>query len=234
MKNLSKEQISVIAASVLSILLLAYQVLTIDASANIGDHLNKYRASLDSVRSATEIIEKFKEPGAEFKKDVFNFKIIQKKKVVEEKQEEKAAVEYKWVNTNDLELYTKDVIVFSLFFSGKARFTINGKTQEVKVGDKLAIGNIIQKQVIAGTNEATGNTRVGSEYKGSVLSVNERSVYVDTADKNRVVQYKLNADARYFQRNLMQDPSAEDKESPDVPQSGGDTPGRRVPRPGGR
>ncbi len=234
MKNLNKHQISVIVVSLLSVLAISYQVFFLKVDIKSVADKNIYKSSTDSVIVTDSLIKKFSKSKPDFVNDIFNFKIIKRKAaVVEIKQETEKPVEYKWVNTSELELYTKNVVSFSLFFNGKARFNINGKTQEIKTGDKLAIGNTIQKQIIAGSNESTGVTRTGSEYKGTVLSVNERSVYVDTNDKNRVVQFKLNTDARYFQRNLMQDPNAEEKES-DTQQSGGDVPGRRVPRPGGR
>ncbi|MFA7122869.1 MAG: hypothetical protein WC212_02410 [Candidatus Delongbacteria bacterium] len=163
-------------------------------------------------------------------KDIYNFKIIEKKKVeVVNEQNDTPQIKYSWINTSELELYTRDVVSFALFFDGKARFSINGKTQEFKAGDKIAIGKKVQKQVISGTNQSTGNTRTGDEYLGKILSITERSVYVDTEDKNRVVRFLPGANGDYFARNLMEATSGQETQDT---QQGGDVPGRRIPRPG--
>ncbi|MDD3044161.1 MAG: hypothetical protein PHF33_01710 [Candidatus Delongbacteria bacterium] len=196
-------------------------------SQNIGD---SYKLSKDSVLITDTIITKFSQSEKKFTRDIYNFKIIEKKKVeVVNEQNDTPQIKYSWINTSGLELYTRDVVSFALFFDGKARFSINGKTQEFKAGDKIAIGKKVQKQVISGTNQSTGNTRTGDEYLGKILSITERSVYVDTEDKNRVVRFLPGANGDYFARNLMEATSGQETQDT---QQGGDVPGRRIPRPG--
>ncbi|MDY0017124.1 MAG: hypothetical protein RBS89_04735 [Candidatus Delongbacteria bacterium] len=196
-------------------------------SQNIGD---SYKLSKDSVLITDTIITKFSQSEKKFTRDIYNFKIIEKKKVeVVNEQNDTPQIKYSWINTSELELYTRDVVSFALFFDGKARFSINGKTQEFKAGDKIAIGKKVQKQVISGTNQSTGNTRTGDEYLGKILSITERSVYVDTEDKNRVVRFLPGANGDYFARNLMEATSGQETQDT---QQGGDVPGRRIPRPG--
>ncbi|MBU4486169.1 MAG: hypothetical protein KKD38_04505 [Candidatus Delongbacteria bacterium] len=232
MKNLSKEQIAVIAASFIAMLVLAFQVMTIDSSTNDEDIKSKYKSSMDSILLAESLILDFsKENKLAFTLDIFNFKVKARKIVTATTKKDAVVIKTKWINTNDLELFAKNVVVYSFYFNGKARFTINGKTHEIKVGDVIAVGNIIQQEIVVGTNEPTGNTKIGGEYSGKILFIGERSVYVDTNDKDRVVQFRQNSDAKYFARNLMQDPNAEEKEAQSTPT---ETPGRRNPRPGGR
>lgn len=230
MKNYSKEQIAVIVISIISLFILSYLLLTLKPevdSQNIGD---SYKLSKDSVLITDTIITKFSQSEKKFTRDIYNFKIIEKKKVeVVNEQNDTPQIKYSWINTSGLELYTRDVVSFALFFDGKARFSINGKTQEFKAGDKIAIGKKIQKQVISGTNQSTGNTRTGDEYLGKILSITERSVYVDTEDKNRVVRFLPGANGDYFARNLMEATSGQETQDT---QQGGDVPGRRIPRPG--
>jgi len=230
MKNYSKEQIAVIAISIISLFILSYLLLTLKPevdSQNIGD---SYKLSKDSVLITDTIITKFSKAENYLTKDIYNFKIIEKKKVeVVNEQNDTPQIKYSWINTSELELYTRDVVSFALFFDGKARFSINGKTQEFKAGDKIAIGKKVQKQVISGTNQSTGNTRTGDEYLGKILSITERSVYVDTEDKNRVVRFLPGANGDYFARNLMEATSGQETQDT---QQGGDVPGRRIPRPG--
>lgn len=230
MKNYSKEQIAVIAISIISLFILSYLLLTLKPevdSQNIGD---SYKLSKDSVLITDTIITKFSQSEKKFTRDIYNFKIIEKKKVeVVNEQNDTPQIKYSWINTSGLELYTRDVVSFALFFDGKARFSINGKTQEFKAGDKIAIGKKVQKQVISGTNQSTGNTRTGDEYLGKILSITERSVYVDTEDKNRVVRFLPGANGDYFARNLMEATSGQETQDT---QQGGDVPGRRIPRPG--
>jgi hypothetical protein len=230
MKNYSKEQIAVIAISIISLFILSYLLLTLKPevdSQNIGD---SYKLSKDSVLITDTIITKFSQSEKKFTRDIYNFKIIEKKKVeVVNEQNDTPQIKYSWINTSELELYTRDVVSFALFFDGKARFSINGKTQEFKAGDKIAIGKKVQKQVISGTNQSTGNTRTGDEYLGKILSITERSVYVDTEDKNRVVRFLPGANGDYFARNLMEATSGQETQDT---QQGGDVPGRRIPRPG--
>ncbi|MFA6654000.1 MAG: hypothetical protein WCS93_06660, partial [Candidatus Delongbacteria bacterium] len=107
-------------------------------SQNIGD---SYKLSKDSVLITDTIITKFSQSEKKFTRDIYNFKIIEKKKVeVVNEQNDTPQIKYSWINTSGLELYTRDVVSFALFFDGKARFSINGKTQEFKAGDKIAIG----------------------------------------------------------------------------------------------
>ncbi len=230
MKSYSKEQMSVVIISVISVAVMGYLLLTLKPDNDSMDLADSYKLSKDSILIADTIITKFARADKFFTRDIYNFKIIkrEKKEVVAE-ADNTPQIQYSWVNTNDLELYKRDVVSFTLFFDGKARFSINGKTQEFKVGDKLAIGTKIQKQVVAGTNQSTGNTRAGIEYSGEILSITERSVYVNTDDKNRVVRFRPGTDSDYFARNLMEATSGQ--ETQDTPQ-GGDVPGRRIPRPG--
>ncbi|MBN2790732.1 MAG: hypothetical protein JXR69_11125 [Candidatus Delongbacteria bacterium] len=230
MKNFSKQQISIIIISSICVLIMAYLLITIKQDTDSSRISEIYKLSKDSVLITDTIITKFSKAEAQKIRDIFNFKIIEKKKIdVVHETDNTPQIQYSWINTNELELYTRDVVSFSLFFDGKARFSINGKTQEFKVGDKIAIGKKIQKQVVSGTNQSTGNTRTGSEYLGDILSITERSVYVNTEDKNRVVRFRPGIDGDYYARNLMEATSGQ--ENQDTPQ-GGDVPGRRIPRPG--
>lgn len=230
MKNYSKEQISVVIISIISVALMSYLLLTLKPDSDKKNLNDPYKLSKDSILITDTIITKFAQSEKFFTRDVYNFKILEKKKkeVVAE-VDNTPQIQYSWVNTNELELYPRNVVSFALYFDGKARFSVNGKTQEFKVGDKIAIGKKIQKQVVSGTNQSTGNTRAGNEYSGEILSITERSVYIDTDDKNRVVRFRPGTDSDYFARNLMEATSGQ--ETQDTPQ-GGDVPGRRIPRPG--
>jgi len=234
MKNLSKEQITVIAVSVIAIIILAIQVITIDPSTNDENLKNKYKSSIDSVIVTDSLIKNFTVVKQINDKDIFNLKVVKvKKRSADESSDSVKVVKVKtkWITSNDIELYAKDKISYSFYFNGKARFTINGKTQEVKVGDVITVGNSLSKEVVEGSNEPTGNTKVGKEYSNKIISITERAVYIDTADKDRVIRFRPNSDATYFARNLMQDPNAteEDKNTKTEP---ADT--RRNPRGGGR
>lgn len=229
MKKFSKEQIAVMVVSFFAIVMLAYQVLTLDPSTNDEDLKSKYRSSIDSVLTADSLIGNFTKAEALKSKDIFNLKILAVKKRSQESvpTDSVKVVKTKWVASSDLELYTKDKISFSFFFNGKARFTINGKTQEVKVGDILTVGKTLSKEVVDGTNEPTGNTKTGKEYSNKIITISERAVYIDSDDKNRVIRFKPNADATFYARNLMDTSPGEEKESAKEPT---DTPGRRPRR----
>jgi hypothetical protein len=229
MKKFSKEQIGVMAVSFIAVVVLAFQVLTLDPSTSDEDLKSKYRSSVDSVLAADSLIGNFTKAEALKSKDIFNLKVVAVKKRFQESvaTDSVRVAKTKWISSNDLELYTKDKISFSFFFNGKARFTINGKTQEVKVGDILTVGKTLSKEVIDGTNEPTGNTKTGKEYSNKILIITERAVYIDSDDKNRVIRYKPNADAAFFARNLMNTSSGDDKESTTEP---AETPGRRPRR----
>lgn len=232
MKNFSKEQLTVFIISFVAIIVLALQIVSIDSSVSSDDLKTRYRSSVDSVQAMEKLISYLKKDNFSYSKDVLNYKITTvKPKEVEKIVEDKPSYTTKWVNTSDVELFGKDVISYSFYFNGKARFTINGKTQEVKVGDEIKIGKKIQKEIISETGRSTGNTRPSGDYSGKVLSIGERSVYVDTDIKDKVVRYRQGVDAILFARNLMQDPSEEDKDTGS--DTGTDTPGRRPGR-GGR
>ncbi|MBN2857610.1 MAG: hypothetical protein JXN63_04335 [Candidatus Delongbacteria bacterium] len=234
MKNFSKEQLAVFIISFAAILILVFQVISIDASTSSDDLKTRYKSSVDSVNTAEKLISYIAKDDYTYKKDVMNYKIteVKAKEVEKVVEDSKPAYTTKWVNTNDVELFGKDVISYSFYFNGKARFTINGKTQEIKVGDEIKVGKKVQQEIISETGTATGNRRTSGDYTGKVLSIGERSVYVDTGIKDKVVRYRQGVDAILFARNLMQDPNEEDKETSGT-DTGGDTPTRRPGR-GGR
>lgn len=233
MKNFSKEQLTVFIISFVAIIILALQAVSIDYSTSSDELKARYKSSVDSVKIAEKLIAYLSEDNFSYSKDILNFKISQiKPKEVEKIIEDKPVYTTKWVNTNDVELFGKDAISYSFYFNGKARFTVNGKTQEIKVGDNLKVGSKIQREIISETGKATGRTRASGDYIGKVLSIGERSVYVDTDMKDKVIRYRQGVDAILFARNLMQDPSEEDKDT-NSSDTGTDTPGRRPGR-GGR
>jgi hypothetical protein len=228
MKNLSKEQISVIVISLLSLLLLAYQVVTIDFSVEKEDLKGKYRSSIDSVLLADSLIKELPEGQVNFVRDVYNFKIKPRKTVSSKPADsgtETSAVRTRWVNSKDLELYPKSQISYALFFNGKSRFTINGITKEYNVGDELKVGNFSVVEQVVGTNEPTGNTRAGAVFTGKIILITERAVYVESNDKDRVIRFRPGADSDYYARNLIQD-----TQTPETPQTPTDTRGGRPPR----
>jgi|GEM_PF-1366574 len=233
MKKFSKEQITVIIVSIIAMLILAFQVLTLDSSVNDEDLKSKYKSSIDSVIQADTLFKNFSNAVALNSRDIFNLKSVKLKRQVQETETDtvKAVkVKTKWVNSSDLELYGKDKVSYSFYFNGKARFTINGKTQEVKVGDMINVGRAVSIEVVEGTNEPTGNTKTGREYSNKILVITERAVYVDSDDKKKVIRYKPNADATFFDRGLMNTSPNDEKGSTTEP---ADTPGRR-PRGGTR
>lgn len=103
-----------------------------------------------------------------------------------------------------LELYDRNKISFSLYFNGKARFIIDGKTIEIREGDSLAIGMITEEAIID-SSIASDNLKIGSEYKGKVINVNERSVYVETFIDGILVKFKMNSDAEFFYKTRKVD-----------------------------
>ena len=232
MKKFPKEQIIVMAVSILAILFLALQVVTLDPSMGKEELLTKYKSSVDSVVLADSLIKNFAKVSAINSKDVFNLKSVKIKKQVQETETSdsvKTIVQKtKWVSS--FKLYGKDKIAYSFYFNGKAKFLINGKTQEVKVGDVITVGEAYSKEVVESTNEPTGKTRPGKEYSNKVISINERAVYVDSDDKKNVIRFKPNADPTMFDRGLMNTSSGTEKESGTEKT---DTPGRRPAR-GGR
>lgn len=232
MKKYSKEQIAVIAVSFIAIIVLAFQVVMLDPTTDDEDLKSKYRSSVDSVIAADSLLRNFSLVAASNKKDIFNLKIVSLKRQVQSQSDTTVvkAVKTKWIASSDVDLFTKDKISYSFYFNGKARFTVNGKTQEVKVGDVLTVGNSLSKEVIEGTNEPTGNTRVGKEYSNKILVINERAVYIDSDDKKRVIRFKPNADATFYSRDLMDTSPSEEKDAKSTPD---ETPGRR-PRGGSR
>lgn len=234
MKNFSKEQLAVFIISFVAVVILSLQAISIDSSTSSDDLKTRYKSSIDSVRVTEKLITYLSKENFSYIRDVMNYKIteIKAKEVEAVVEDNKPSYTTKWVNTTDVELFPKDVISYSFYFNGKARFTINGKTQEVKVGDEIKVGKKIQKEIISETGKATGNTRTSDDYTGKVLSIGERSVYVDTGSKDQVIRFRQGVDAIYFARNLMQDPSEEDKESSGT-DTGGDSPTRRPGR-GGR
>ena len=233
MKKYSKEQIAVIAVSIVAIILLALQIITLDSSVNDEDLKTKYKSSIDSVIQADTLIKNFSKAANLSSRDIFNLKSVKLKRHVQETESDtvKAVkVKTKWVNSSDLELYGKDKVSYSFYFNGKARFTINGKTQEVKVGDVINVGRAVSIEVVEGTNEPTGNTKTGREYSNKILVISERAVYVDSDDKKRVIRYMPNADGTFFNRELMNTSKGDEKGTSTEP---ADTPGRR-PRGGTR
>ncbi|HAQ60860.1 TPA: hypothetical protein DCR49_02475 [Candidatus Delongbacteria bacterium] len=233
MKKFSKEQITVIAVSIIAMIILAFQVLTLDSSVNDEDLKSKYKSSIDSVVQADTLFKNFTKSVALNSRDIFNLKSVKLRKQVQETESDTVKtvrVKTKWVNSSDLELYGKEKVSYSFYFNGKARFTINGKTQEVKVGDIINVGRAVSIEVAEGTNEPTGNTKTGREYSNKILVITERAVYVDSDDKKRVIRYMPNASATFFARNLMNTSQGDEKGSSIEP---ADTPGRR-PRGGTR
>ncbi len=133
MKKFSKEQITVIAVSIIAMIILAFQVLTLDSSVNDEDLKSKYKSSIDSVVQADTLFKNFTKSVALNSRDIFNLKSVKLRKQVQETESDTVKtvrVKTKWVNSSDLELYGKEKVSYSFYFNGKARFTINGKTQE--------------------------------------------------------------------------------------------------------
>ncbi len=233
MKKFSKEQIIVVAVSIIAIIILAIQIFSLDSRVNDEDLKSKYKSSIDSVIQADTLLKKFTKAVALNSRDIFNLKTVKLRRQVQEAESDtvkSVKVKTKWVNSSDLELYGKDKVSYSFYFNGKARFTINGKTQEVKVGDIISVGRTLSIEVVEGTNEPTGNTKTGKEYSNKILVITERAVYVDSDDKKKVIRYKPNADATFFDRGLMNTSPNDEKGSTPEP---ADTPGRR-PRGGTR
>jgi len=233
MKKFSKEQIAVIAVSVIAILVLSIQVLTIDQSINDENLKSKYKSSIDSVIQADTLFKNFAQAVAINSRDIFNLRSVKLKRQAQETESDTVKtikVKTKWVNSSDIDLYGKDKVSYSFYFNGKARFTINGKTQEVKVGDIINVGRALSIEVVEATNEPTGNTKTGKEYSNKILVITERAVYVDSDDKKKVIRYKPNADATFFDRGLMNTSPNDEKGTSTEP---ADTPGRR-PRGGTR
>ncbi|MBN2858489.1 MAG: PEGA domain-containing protein, partial [Candidatus Delongbacteria bacterium] len=133
--------------------------------------------------------------------------------------------ETSWIIADEIELYERDKVSYSFYFNGKARFSINGKTQEVKVGDMLPVGNYIEKELDPSTNAFTGNSRIGKEYSNKIISITERVVYIDYS-KDEVIRFRPGSDAVFFARNLTDFPDESESRSDT------ETPGRRIPRPG--
>ncbi|HQO08854.1 MAG TPA: hypothetical protein PLK90_02475 [Clostridiales bacterium] len=233
MKKFPKDQIIVMVVSFLAIVFLAFQVVSIDPSMGKEELITKYKSSVDSVVIADSLIRQFVQAAAINSKDIYNLKSVKIKKQVQETESTdsvKTVVQKtKWVSS--FKLYGRDKIAYSFYFNGKAKFSINGRTQEVKVGDVITVGESFLKEVIESTNEPTGKTKPGKEYSNKVIAINERAVYVDSEDKKNVIRFKPNSDATLFNRGLMDTSSGEEKESGSEKT---DTPGGRRPARGGR
>ena len=200
MKNFKKLQIVVILISFIAIAVTAFQVSTMNTEIK-DESLSKYQASVDSVKQVDSLYIKFRSGNLLADRDIVNFSIKKVKKVYEKSAEVKKVATF-WVKTG-IELYKKDVVGFSMFFDGKATFNINGKNQKLKVGDKLAVGKIILKQKVKGSNNFTGNTKLGKEYKGKILAVAARYVYIEHFKPNLAIKFKPNQDATSVSKDLV-------------------------------
>ncbi|NOR46056.1 MAG: hypothetical protein GQ534_10775 [Candidatus Delongbacteria bacterium] len=200
MKNFEKLQIVVILISLIAIAVTAVQVITMSTTITDSSQ-NKYQASADSVKQADSIYVKFRSSKLLANRDIGNFKIKKIKKVVEKIEAAKKVATY-WVKTG-IELYKKDKVGFSMFFDGKATFSIDGKNQKLKVGDKLVVGRILMKQKYKESRKNTGSTKYGKEYSGKVLAVAARYVYVEHFKSNLAIKFKPNQDATSVSKDLV-------------------------------
>jgi len=174
-----------------------------------------YIKYLGQKKSLNFLTDKLLDKKVELTRDIFNHQPVELKNLVLESEhdtEKTIEATTKWVYS-DIELYGKDKVSYAFYFNGKARFTINGKTQEVKVGDNITVGRSVSKELFVENNEPTGNTKSGREYSNKVLMITERGVYVDCDYKDKVIKYKPNSDAEFFDRDLTDFPYKNDTSS---------------------
>ena len=225
MKKFDKLQIIVILISLIAIAVTAVQVDTMNTEIK-KENQSRYKASIDSVKQADGIYIKFKSTDLLANRDIGNFKIKKVKKVVEKAAEVKKVATY-WIKTG-IKLYKKDVVGFSMYFDDKATFSINGKNQKFKVGDKLAVGKIILKQKYKGSNKFTGSSKLGKEYSGKILALAARYVYVEHFKSNLAIKFKPNQDATSVSKDLV--PAAVKKQPSDDKNTNNDSNDSKVGR----
>jgi len=215
--------------SMIAIALTAIQVLTMDTRIKDEAH-DKYQSSVDSVNQADSTYRKFLSSELLAKRDIGNFKTKKANPVISNNTSVvKRAARY-WTTTG-VELYKKDVVGFSMYFDDKATFNVNGKNQKLKVGDKLAVGKLIQKQKYKESNKFTGNTKLGKEYSGKILALAARYVYVEHYKSNLAVKFKPNQNATTVSRDLVPAPTNENVNKDVDNKSDKDTGGGRRRRP---
>ena len=104
----------------------------------------------------------------------------------------------------------------------KATFNVNGKNQKLKIGDKLAVGQIVMKQKYKGSNKFTGNTKLGKEYSGKILAMaKQRTVYVEHFKSTLAVKFKISQDGISISRDLV--PAESKKQDSDTEKTNDDT-----------
>ncbi|MCK4979459.1 MAG: hypothetical protein KAS62_03635 [Candidatus Delongbacteria bacterium] len=105
-----------------------------------------------------------------------------------------------WV-IKGIELYKKDVLNFKMFSNGKARIRINGELKLFSVGDSLEVGNLILKERDKITKKFTGNVLINRPYKGVIILIAPRYVYVKSYNFPKAIKLKNNRDAVLVEYN---------------------------------
>lgn len=201
MKKFTNRQYILLITATLSFIILSTQLV----SFNINDHVdfrkNKYKKSIDSVETLVAKIKSFQSFDCTMSRDYFNFKEKKKAVVKVAKQVVVKKRNYTWVKT--IKPYTSDKIKFVLFFNGQARFNVKGKKQMLKIGDKVVVGRIVLRQKDVDSGVYTGKVESKGEYKGRVLAIQRRAVYIDTFYPKKVLLFKPSASAKFFNRSLI-------------------------------
>lgn len=180
MVKLYKEQILFIIISLIIISILGYYALSTSTKVNYNKVKNRYQKSLDSINFVTKSLSDFSNSEYVYTKDLFNFKIVKKKKkiVVEKKEKEfiKVYKNVKWVDT--VKPFDKERVEMILFMNGKAKLMIDKKAGTYSIGDKIPIGTLIQKQLDIDTGNYTGKTRNKGTFHGLIKFISGRATYV--------------------------------------------------------
>ena len=100
-----------------------------------------------------------------------------------------------WV-IKGIELYKKDILNFKMYSNGKARIRIKGESKLFNVGDSLEVGNLILKERDKTTKKYTGNVLTNRPFRGVIMQVAARYVYINDYSHKPVIKLQPNQDAR--------------------------------------
>ena len=179
MVKLYKEQIIFIVVSFIVISLLGFYAINTNTNINAIKTKGKYQKSLDSVNYIANSIISFRNSEYVYTRDIFNFKVEKKKKKVKKIETIKKVVikrNVKWVDT--VVPFKKDRIEMILFMNGKTKMKVDGKVSTFSIGDKVAVGTIVQKQIDVDTGKFTGKTVKKGIYEGKIVHITGRATYI--------------------------------------------------------
>ena len=176
MKDFSNEQKIVFITSIISVLLLIYQVVSIKIDTK-EITVNNNRSKIKNIKKLEASLTTFNYFTFLGNKDLFFYKkkTIVKKAVVKKVVIKKGKTIWRF---KEIKPYTSEKLRMLMYSDGSVTVRVKGKTHKYKLGNKISVGIKIQKEVMKSTGKSTGEIREGSEYLGKILYFNARTMYI--------------------------------------------------------